>query len=72
MSEYIGGDTIARANPPKMYKGVEVQRHLFLSSELHGGDRSASRPIRCIPATHLTEDPTASRNTTQNSALTGG
>ena len=72
MSECIGEGTIARRNPPKMYKDVEVQLHSFLSSELHGGDRSASSPIRSIPATHLTADPTASRNTTENSALTGG
>jgi len=70
MSERIGEGTIAPANPPKVYKDVEVQHHSFLSSELHGGDRWASRPIRCIPGTHLTADPTASRNATQNSALT--
>ena len=72
MSERIGEGTIAPANPPKVYKDVEVQHHPFLSSELHGGDRSASRPIRCIPGAHLTADPTASRNATQNSALTDG
>ena len=72
MSEHIGKGTNARVNPPKMYKDVEVQLRSFLSSELHGGDRSASRPIRCIPGTHLTADPTDGRNTTQNSALTGG
>jgi hypothetical protein len=71
MSEHIGKDTIARSNPPKMYKDVEVQFHWFLSSELHEGDRSASRPIRCISGTHLTADPTAGRKTTPNSALTG-
>jgi hypothetical protein len=56
MSEHIGKANIAGANPP-MFMDVEVQRHSFLSSELHEGDRSASRPVRCIPGTQQTPQP---------------
>jgi hypothetical protein len=33
----------------KMYWGVEVQLHAFLSSVLYGGEWSASRPGRFTP-----------------------
>jgi hypothetical protein len=37
----------------KMYRGVDVQIHLFLTSALVGGEWSASRPWRFTPGTHF-------------------
>jgi hypothetical protein len=36
----------------KVYRGVEVQLHVLLTSVLGGGELSASRPGRFIPGTH--------------------
>jgi hypothetical protein len=36
-------------NAMKVYVGVEVQIHIFLTSALVGGERSASRPCRFTP-----------------------
>jgi hypothetical protein len=33
----------------KMYRGMNVQIHIFLNSELVGGEWSASRPCRFTP-----------------------
>jgi hypothetical protein len=39
----------------KMYGGLEVQLHVLLTSELDGGEWSASRPGRFTPSTHWIE-----------------
>jgi hypothetical protein len=36
----------------KMYGGVDVQFHVFLTMALVGGEWSASRPGRFTPGTH--------------------
>jgi hypothetical protein len=36
----------------KVYGGVDVYIHIFLTSVLAGGDWSASRPGRFTPGTH--------------------
>jgi hypothetical protein len=37
----------------KTYGGVDVYIHIFLTSALVGGERSASRPCRLTPGTHF-------------------
>jgi hypothetical protein len=37
----------------KTYGGVDVQIHIFLTSALVGGERSASRPCRFTSSTHF-------------------
>jgi hypothetical protein len=34
----------------KVYEGMDVQIHIFLTSALIGGEWSASRPVRFTPA----------------------
>jgi hypothetical protein len=39
----------------KVYGGVDVENHVFLTSALVGGGWSASRPGRFTPGTHWIE-----------------